>query len=142
MLVHFAVNAWILRSKCKSEADFSNYVNNSILQGNVLTKGTVAEVQECFAMCIQHPSCQSVNYLDEALDNCELNSNIKENVLKRDFIAKQGWTYFATNYSVKNVSFRAFSLFLLQCSILIKVFQKLQERFDFMMRLQRMNCFL
>ena len=98
------VNAWMLRSECKSEAVFDINVIDAALKGRVLVTNTAFEVQECFMMCLQHPSCQSVNYKEDALDNCELNDNIKEKLLGQYFIAKPGWTYFATNNTLRNVS--------------------------------------
>ena len=64
----------------------------------------MSTLQECFSLCIHHPSCQSVNYKEDALGNCELNDHLKENVLERYFKAMPGWTYFATDYTEKNVS--------------------------------------
>ena len=106
ILGNIVVDAWILRLQCKSESAFDVNVTNSVLQGSLLTKRTVSEVQECFDMCTLHPQCKSVNYQDEAIDNCELNSRIKDYWFKAHFLAKPGWTYYTTNYSLKNVSLR------------------------------------
>lgn len=88
-------------------------VSGKVILRDKLNISTVSALHECFDSCVKHPDCKSINYQEEAFNNCELTGFLKETVLPSEFIARQGWTYYATNYSIDKVSIymSAFSSF-------------------------------
>ena len=95
----------ILRLPCKIEATFDVAIEGRILINNVIGTYTVGNFQECFDKCSnEHSSCKSVNHKRSGSDNCQLNNEIHEETSPSNFIIKNQWTYYSTNYSTRYVS--------------------------------------
>ena len=94
----------ILRLPCKIEASFDVSATDRALINNVIISYTVKNVQQCFDKCTDDRNdCKSINHKKLGTDNCQLNNKIREETHASNFVFKEYWTYYATNYSTKYV---------------------------------------
>ena len=94
----------ILRLPCKIEASFDVSAKDRALTNNVIKSYTVKNLQQCFDKCTDdHNDCKSVNHKQLGSHNCQLNNKIKEETKTSNFVIKEYWTYYSTNYSTKYV---------------------------------------
>ena len=79
---------------------FSNFTNNTVLQGSIIKTLLKKSQEECEVECVNEFACKSINSENAGQNTCELNSESasdpSDNVT---LTAKSGWTFKSTNYS-------------------------------------------
>ena len=95
--------SWILRLPCKVEGVFEVAFPGYALFNRMLATLTASSLEDCFESCRLSDGCKSVNYKVSGNDNCELNNEVSGKDDSAEFKNKDGWTYYATNYTNKNV---------------------------------------
>ena len=107
------MHSWILRLPCKEEGQFDVISRDQSLLNNLLESLTVSSLEDCFESCRLRIGCKSVNHKNTGENNCELNSKTAIEGSSGDLQPNASWTYYATNYSKKNVSESLRIIFLL-----------------------------
>ncbi|XP_065069820.1 uncharacterized protein LOC135694874 [Rhopilema esculentum] len=95
--------SWILRLPCKVEGVFDVASPGYALYNRLLSTLTASSLKNCFERCILSDRCKSVNFKESGENNCQLNTQTKENADPADFKSSDGWTYYTTNYTRKNI---------------------------------------
>ena len=113
---------FILRLPCKYEGHFSIKVHATKLINSLIARHTVKNVHECYEKCEANPGCRSINHRDFGDNNCHLSNKIKEEMISKNVVLEDFWTYYATDYNKSNVRYTnfVFNLYLFEYVICYK----------------------
>ena len=89
-----AVCVQIHRSSCRKDSLFKIAARNSKLNGGLISSINVTDLSSCVKSCLDTDTCQSVNYLDDGINNptCELLNAMLPG--SGSLVSSSGWKFY------------------------------------------------